>query len=149
MLSRVAAEEEEIGAQTGQLRGPNGRFISTGNPPPRYDRSQYPGNYRAGVRDAVLDANTETEGPNAGLVRTVNDEYVARDDPRITIEHNSPVVEHWNSTGYNSSQAVRNDWYNDTSNMSIMLKADASAQGGRMVQQGIRYRQDIGPNYSR
>jgi uncharacterized Zn-binding protein involved in type VI secretion len=131
------------------VRGSDGRFIARSESPAIYNRStQYPKDYRAGVVDEVLDAHTIQSGPHAGKIRTGDGEIVARADPRITIEHNRAVVDHWNEVGYNSSRSVRNDFYNDTSNMSIRLKGANSSDGGRMSSQGIRYRQDTGPNYS-
>jgi len=79
---------------------------------------------------------------------TADGDIVSRDDPRLTIEHNTPVVEHWNETGYDSPRSVRNDFYNDTDNMSLRLRSANSADGGRMSAEGIRYRQDVGPNHS-
>ncbi|MBQ1542671.1 MAG: hypothetical protein IIZ63_11770 [Caulobacteraceae bacterium] len=133
----------------GPIRGPDGRFVASQEPPSVYNRSsQYPSGYRAGTVDKVLDANTIKSGPNAGKVRTMDGDIVARDDPRLTIEHNKPVVEQWNETGYNSSRAARNDFYNDTDNMSLRLRSANSADGGRMSASGVRYRQDVGPDYS-
>jgi hypothetical protein len=83
------------------------------------------------VVDKVLDANTIKSGPNAGKVRTLDGDIVARDDPRLTIEHNKPVVEHWNETGNNSTRDVRNDFYNNTNNMSLRLRGPNRADGGR------------------
>jgi hypothetical protein len=101
------------------------------------------------VVDKVLDKNTIRSGPNAGKVRTADGDIVARNDPRLTIEHNKPVVEHWNETGYNSTRAVRNDFYNNTNNMSLRLRSANSADGGRMSASGVRYRQDVGSDYTR
>jgi hypothetical protein len=133
---------------TEPARGPDGRFISSEGTPARYARGEYPSGYRSGVRDTVLDANTINEGPDAGKILTADGEVVARDNPDLTIDHEPSVVDHWNETGYNSSRAVRNDYYNDTSKMSMRLRSPNSRDGGIMSSQGIRYRQDIGPNYS-
>ncbi|KRA59182.1 hypothetical protein ASD79_10795 [Caulobacter sp. Root655] len=146
----VASNPEPPPATSGRTRGPDGRFTSSGEAPAVYNRStQYPSGYRAGVVDEVLDANTIRSGPNAGKVRTADGDIVARNDPRLTIEHNKPVVEHWNETGYNSTRGVRNDFYNNTDNMSLRLRSANSADGGRMSASGIRYRQDVGTSYSR
>jgi uncharacterized Zn-binding protein involved in type VI secretion len=135
---------------TGPQRGPDGRFTSSGTGGSRLNRSsEYPSGYRAGVRDKVLDANTIQSGPNKGKVLTQDGEIVARDNPNLTIEHNKPVVEHWNETGYNSSRATRNDFYNNTDNMSIRTGSANSADGGRMSASGVRYRQDTGPDYGK
>lgn len=74
-------------------------------------------------------------------------DVVPRNDSRITIEHNKAVVEHWNEQGYNAPRAVRNDFYNDTDNMSVRLRSANSSDGAKMAADGIRYRQDVGPDY--
>ena len=131
-------------------RGPDGRFIRSSEEPLQYNRkSQYPSDYRAGVKEKVLDDNTILNGPDAGKILTVDRDVVHRSDPRITIEHNKPLVEHWNEQGYNSTRVVRNDFYNDVGNMSIRLRSANSSDGGRMSVEGMRYRQDVGPDYER
>ncbi len=95
----------------------------------------------------MLDAHTIQNGPNKGMVRTADGRIVARDHPDMTMEHNTAVVDHWNQRGYNMTRAERNDFYNDRSNLSPMLRGDNSAGGGRMSAAGVRYRQDVGPNY--
>ncbi|MBA6118963.1 MULTISPECIES: PAAR domain-containing protein [Pseudomonas] len=130
------------------LRGADGRFVKTSEAPVQYNRkSQYPSGYRAGVKDKVLDANTIQDGPDAGKVLTADMEVVHRNDPRITIEHNKPVVEDWNGQGYNSTRAARNNFYNETDNMSIRLRSANSSDGAKMAAEGVRYRQDVGPDY--
>nr|WP_245229339.1 PAAR domain-containing protein [Pseudomonas sp. PvP025] len=129
-------------------RGPDGRFLKSSENPIQFNRkSQYPSGYRAGIKDKVLDANTIKEGPDAGKILTADLDVVPRTDPRITIEHNKAVVEHWNEQGYNSSRASRNEFYNNTDNMSIRLRSANSSDGAKMAADGIRYRQDVGPNY--
>ena len=129
-------------------RGPDGRFLKSSESPQQYNRkSQYPSGYRAGVKDKVLDAHTIQDGPDAGKILTADLDVVPRNDSRITIEHNKAVVEHWNEQGYNSPRAVRNDFYNDTDNMSIRLRSANSSDGAKMAADGIRYRQDVGPDY--
>jgi len=49
--------------------------------------------------------------------------------------------------GCNSNRAVRNDFYKDTKNMSLKLLSANSSEGAKMGASGIRYRQDVGPNY--
>ena len=129
------------------MRDANGRFIRTQDPAIYNRKSQYPSGYRSGVKDKVLDANAITKGKHAGKVLTVDGDKVPRNDPRLTIEHNKPVVEHWNEQGYNSGRAARNDFYNDTDNMSLRLRSANSSDGAKMMQDGIRYRQDIGSGY--
>ncbi|AHG43349.1 type IV secretion protein Rhs [Pseudomonas syringae CC1557] len=129
-------------------RGPNGRFVKTSEGTRLNRKTEYPSSYRAGVKDAVLDANTIEGGKHAGKVMTVDGDRVYRDDPRLTIEHNKPVVEHWNEQGYNSTRAERNDFYNNTKDLSLKLKVENSRQGGVMSASGVRYRQDVGPDYN-
>lgn len=97
--------------------------------------------------DDVLDAHTIQSGPNKGKVLTADGKVVPRDHPDMTMEHNTPVVEHWNQGGYDMTRAQRNDFYNDRSNLSPMLRGDNSSGGGAMSAAGVRYRQDTGPNY--
>ncbi|MGJ7549082.1 PAAR domain-containing protein [Pseudomonas alloputida] len=138
----------EVIEPTPPVRGADGRFIKSRAEPVQYNRkSQYPSGYRAGVKDKVLDANTIKDGPDAGKVLTADMEVVSRNDPRITIEHNKAVVEHWNEQGYNSTRAARNDFYNETDNMSIRLRSANSSDGAKMAAEGVRYRQDVGPDY--
>lgn len=133
-----------------RCRDDKGRFVSTSKNPIRYNRkSEYPSSYRAGVREAVLDANTIQRGRNKGKVRMADGKIVDRNDPRITIEHNQSVVDHWNTVGHNSTRAVRNDFYNNTDNMSLLLRSDNSHGGGIMSSQGITYKQETGSGYSR
>lgn len=133
---------------TGPVRGPDGRFVRSGGPPPVHNRgTEYPSGYRAGVVDDVLDAHTIQSGPNKGKVLTADGKVVPRDHPDMTMEHNTPVVEHWNQGGYDMTRAQRNDFYNDRSNLSPMLRGDNSSGGGAMSAAGVRYRQDTGPNY--
>ncbi|UYY57244.1 hypothetical protein [Sphingomonas sp. S2-65] len=99
--------------------------------------------------DDVIKQNTIKSGPNAGKVRTMDGDIVEPTDPRLTIEHQKPVVEHCNEKGYNSTRQVRNDFYNDKSNMGLRLGSPNNADGGRMSAAGVRYRQDLGPNYSK
>lgn len=130
------------------VRGPDGRFVKTSSEARLNRKSEYPSSYRAGVKEKVLDDNTIVSGKNTGKVMTADGEKVARDDPRLTIEHNKPVVEHWNETGYNSTRSARNDFYNDTDNISLKLRSTNSSEGRKMAADGIRYRQDVGPDYN-
>ena len=128
-------------------RGPDGKFVKSTDGLRLNRKTEYPSSYRAGVKEKVLDENTIQTGKDAGKVRTADGLKVSRDDSRLTIEHNKPVVEHWNEKGYNSNRAERNDFYNDTENMSLMLKSTNSSEGGKMSAAGVRYRQDTGPDY--
>jgi hypothetical protein len=74
-------------------------------------------------------------------------DVVHRNDPLIKIEHNKPVVEHWSEQGYNPNRAVRNNLYNEVDNMNIRLRSANSSDGAKMAADGVRYRQDVGPDY--
>lgn len=150
MAAEVAIATEASFTAVAPVRGANGRFIPSENGPSVLNRAtQYPGGYRANVVDSVLDSHTITSGPHAGKVLTADGDIVSRTDPRVTIEHKTAVVTHWNELGYNSSRAVRNDFYNNIDNMTIRLRSANSSDGGRMSSQGIRYEQKTGPDYSR
>ena len=100
--------------------------------------TEYPKNYRTGVKDEVIRNSTDSNG----IVRDVFGNPI---DPKTaTIEHKRSVVDHWNNEGYNQTAKQRADFYNDTSNMGLMTRKDASRQGGGTKD---RYRQDTGPNY--
>lgn len=88
-------------------------------------------------------------GPYRGSILTADGEIVSRRDPRLSIEHQIALVLHYNSIGYNTSRAVRKNFFNDTSNMTVRLRGPNSSDGAKMNNLGIRYRQDVGPNYSR
>ncbi|MGW5346990.1 ricin-type beta-trefoil lectin domain protein [Streptomyces sp. NPDC004050] len=124
-----------------QPRLANGRMGSNPNPPAsRMDRSQYPSSYRADTHKQMEKQWTDSDGnwmDETGAIIPRNE---------LTYEHVSPVVDHWNTVGYDSSQAVRNDYYNDVSNLVPMTRSQNSSGGGSMT---ARYRQDVGPNYSR
>jgi RHS repeat-associated protein len=105
----------------------------------RKDRkTQYPSGYKAGVVEKVIAKNTRD-----GVIYDKNGRAIARKD--VTIEHNTPVVEHWNNGGNNMSRKERSDAFNDTRNMSILSKQENSSGGGSMTQ---TYTQVTGPNYS-
>lgn len=147
VVNKTAPKSEKPRVPTPN-RGSDGRFIKSSEAPLQFNRkSQYPSSYRAGIKDKVLDAYTITEGPDSGKIWTPDLDIVSRNDPRITIEHKTAVVEHWNEVGYNSPRSVRNDFFNDTKNMSIRLRSMNSAAGGKMAAAGDRYRQDVGPEY--
>lgn len=144
---KIVSKQTGASKNTKPARGADGRFIKVGERARYTRKSEYPSGYRAGVKDKVLDKHTIRSGEDIGKVRTADREIVDRDDPRITIEHEMAVVEHWNREGYNSTRAARVEFYNNVDNMSIRLRSANSADGGRMAAEGIRYRQDVGPNY--
>ena len=132
-------------------RGPDGRFLPSDGPPRAHRReTEYPSGYREGVREKVLDRATIKEGPDKGKILTVDGDIVDRSDPRLTLDHKTPVVEHWNETGRNSSREVRNDWYNDLDNLQPRLRSRNSSDGGKLGHTpGGQFDQNVGPDYRR
>lgn len=61
-----------------------------------------------------------------------------------TVDHDTPVVWHWNNYGYNTNKVERTDWYHDASNHVIMCGPCNSAKSGG----GAFYNIVTGPNYS-
>lgn len=137
-----------------------GRFTHDPSAPPiLHNRdTEYPGGYRQTTHDEMA-RNWTDEGVAQGQAPVdANGVRIPRDQlhwfdgdgnpvpaDQLTYEHLDPVVEHWNSTGYNTGRAARNDWYNDPNNMEPMTRGQNSSGGGQMTS---RYRQDVGPNYS-
>ena len=60
-----------------------------------------------------------------------------------TIEHNTPVATHWNNNGHDQTQLQRANWYNDTTNLSILCGPCNSSLGSG----GVTYNSDVGPNF--
>jgi len=81
------------------IRGADGRFIKSTEGARLNRKTEYPSSYRAGVKEEVLDANTIQGGKHAGKVMAADGERVYKNDPRLNIEHNKPVIEHWNEGG--------------------------------------------------
>jgi len=129
-------------------RSADGRFTSNETPTIHNRDTDYPHGYRSGTIDEVLDSHRITDGPDAGKTLTSDGDVVPRDSPDLTIEHMQPVVVHWNTIGHDATRTTRLDFYNDTSKMTLRLRSANSSGGGIMAAQGIRYRQDVGSNYS-
>ncbi|GAA1235392.1 RHS repeat-associated core domain-containing protein [Kitasatospora nipponensis] len=144
------------------LRAPNGQFMANPNAVPNTHtrRTEYPSGYRQPTHEHMIRHWTD-EGINQQTGRPVDaannpiprDQLTWRDrngqlipQGQVTYEHVPAVVDHWNSTGYDTDRAARNDYYNDTTNMEAMDGPTNSAGGGAMTS---RYRQTTGPNYSR
>ncbi|MFJ4783211.1 DUF6531 domain-containing protein [Streptomyces sp. NPDC088794] len=144
-----------------QVRGPGGRYARDPDAPEtRHNRSsEYPHQYETSTHEDMVTRFTD-EGRAAGgwpldehgnriprdqlTWRNNAGEVIPADSATLTYDHNPRVVEHWNETGYNTNYAERADWYNDTTDMEPMTRAD----NGRDGQRAPRYRQDTGPNYS-
>lgn len=142
------------------VRDALGQFARDPNAPPTIHNrdSEFPSGYRESTHDAMA-ANWTDQGRaqggvpvDANGVPLPHDQLTWRDGlgqevpyDQLTYEHIDPVVEHWNSTGYDTDRGARNDWYNNPDNLVPMTKKENSSGGGKMTS---RYRQDTGPNYS-
>ncbi|MFD9463705.1 DUF6531 domain-containing protein [Streptomyces sp. NPDC060027] len=146
----------------GLIRNPaTGRYAVDPNAPATsHNRSsEYPHSYWDSTHEDMVTRFTD-EGRSAGgwpMDRNGNriprdqltwrnnaGEIIPGDSTILTYDHNPRVVEHYNQTGYNTSYAERETWYNNTTDMEPMTRAD----NGRDGQRAPRYRQDTGPNYS-
>jgi hypothetical protein len=112
--------------------------------------ANYPSSFDAGAitaRDAYVNANknpansNEFKCPGAGT--SAKPAHWARTSD-VSIDHIVPVATHWNSTGYNTSRAVRNTWYNDTKNHAYVCVSCNSSMGSG----GVLYTKPPGPSYS-
>jgi|GEM_PF-3001264 len=61
-----------------------------------------------------------------------------------TVDHDTPVVWHWNNFGYDTTKIERTEWYHDASNHVIMCGSCNSAKSGG----GVFYNIVTGNNYS-
>ncbi|NHI07788.1 RHS repeat-associated core domain protein [Streptomyces sp. KO7888] len=144
-----------------RMRDKKGRYASDPDAPAtRHNRSsEYPHEYWDSTHEDMVTRFTD-EGRTAGgwPVDPVTKQRIPRDqltwrnnageivdaDPKVlTYDHKPRVVEHWNSTGYNTDYAAREAWYNDTTEMEPMTRADNGRDGAKAPE----YRQDTGPSY--
>ena len=106
-------------------------------------QSEYPHDFRSGIRDEVIakhtDANGDVIDPQTGAVIPPEE---------VTVEHKNPVAAHWNNVGRFSTREVRNDFYNDKNNLTVMPKAQNSAEGAERQNDGLKFIQEIGPGYT-
>jgi len=103
--------------------------------------SEYPHGNRKKVRERVIKANTNARGQ---IIDPATGDVIPAS--QVTIEHKMPVVQHWNTQGYNQTKQQRKDWYNDENNLTVKPKATNSGEGAKMPDQ---YRQDTGLNYEK
>jgi len=144
----------------GLMRDARGRYMRDPNAAPvTHNRdSEYPSGYRQSTHDAMV-RNWTDEGLAQGTHAPVDaagnpiprHQLTWRDSTgqvvpngQLTYEHLDPVVNHWNTTGYNTDRASRNDYYNDPANLEPMTRSQNSSGGARL---GQTYRQDVGSNY--
>jgi hypothetical protein len=75
-------------------------------------------------------------------------EVPLRGDTAPTIDHDPPVVQHWNRWGHNTTQETRRAWYRfenkELKDVNVMTKNDNSSEGAKG--QG-EYKIELGPNF--
>ncbi|WP_406355798.1 DUF6531 domain-containing protein [Streptomyces sp. NBC_01635] len=144
-----------------RMRNKKGQYAKDPDAPEtRHNRSsEYPHTYWDSTHEDMVTRFTD-EGRNAGgwpidpktrqriprdqlTWRNSAGEIVDADSKVLTYDHNPRVVEHWNSVGYNTDYATREAWYNDTTDMEPMSRADNGRDGAKAPE----YRQDTGTNY--
>lgn len=115
--------------------------VSNISKPARYSRkTEYPHGNRKSVRDEVIKSHTDENG---NIIDPETGEIIPKD--QVTIEHGEKVVEHWNRIGRNQSKAERTEWYNNKSNLTVKPKSVNSSEGAAAK---LKFRQDVGPNYT-
>jgi RHS repeat-associated protein len=89
--------------------------------------SEYPHGNSAEVHEAVIKANTDLSGniidPNTGEIIPKNE---------VSIEHKTPVVDHWNEKGRFQTKAQRARWYNKKSNLTVKRIGPNKSEGTKM-----------------
>ncbi|MGW2173615.1 RHS repeat-associated core domain-containing protein [Streptomyces sp. NPDC001705] len=150
-----------------RIRGQRGRWERDPNSPVQaHNRdTEYPGSYRQSTHDAMAATWTDEGIAQGGTpMRPTGQldpqgrqimERIPRSDltwrnsageiipsNQLTYEHLTPVVDHWNQTGYRSDRATRNDFYNRPENMEPMTRSENSRGGALM---DATYRQDVHP----
>jgi hypothetical protein len=126
-----------------RMRDAQGRYAPEPNDgPERHSRdTDYPHDFRSGVRDEIIKANTNDRGE---VIDPATGRAIPRD--KATIEHKEKVVEHWNSRGHDETREQRADWFNDKDNLTVKPKEENCREG---AQCGQTFRQDTGPKYQK
>jgi hypothetical protein len=81
----------------------------------------------------------ENRGPGLQWTPHFADEKKTNEIPAL--DHMVEVGAHWNTLGYNQSQAERVAWFNDTSNHQVICTHHNSSKSGPTM------RKDVGPNF--
>jgi RHS repeat-associated protein len=158
-------QTDPLGLAKHTYREPGGNLFAIDPnkpPPPTYTRSsEYPHSYSAATHEEMVKRWTD-EGrkaggwPTKGGVRMAMEDMTWRDADenkleigtadrdRLTYDHIPPVVQHWNSTGYDTDRAARNAWHDNPDHLRPMLKGPNSSAGARLPDS---FRQDVGDNY--
>jgi hypothetical protein len=106
----------------------------------RHERaSEYPHEVRESVRREVIKRHTDEAG---NVIDPVTGEVIPPE--QVTLDHIEPVVEHWNTRGYNMTRAERTRWFNEPENLRVAPQPRNSAEGAMMP----TYRQDVGTGYT-
>jgi hypothetical protein len=150
-----------------RVRGERGRWGRDPDTPAQsHNRdTEYPGSYRQSTHDAMAATWTDEGIAQGGTpMRSTGRldpqgrqimERIPRSEPtwrnsageiipsgRLTYEHLTPVVDHWNERGCRSGRAVRNDFYDDPDTMEPMTRSENSRGDALM---DATYRQDVHP----
>jgi hypothetical protein len=105
-------------------------------------KAMYPSSFNQAALDArndYRDDNTNDYGNT--WICSACDEDVDWND--ISIDHTTPVAQHWNQLGSNQTRADRNQWYNDTDNHQCMCQSCNSSFGSG----GVYYNRVVGGNF--
>ncbi|WP_367871237.1 RHS repeat-associated core domain-containing protein [Luteolibacter sp. Populi] len=102
--------------------------------------TEYPHSFRKSSKDKVIAENTDAQG---NIIDRETGFVIPRN--QLSLEHQRPVVQHWNEEGFNMTKKQRRDWFNDTSNLTVKPKSKNSSEGAKMKD---RYRQETGEGYS-
>ena len=147
----------------GYVRGPDGRYARDPNHVPNtHDRTtEYPRRYRESTHDAMAARYTDQGRAQGGVPvdrhgnKIPHDQLTWRDErgrripyDDLTYDHRPPVAQHWNDGGNNTGRAGRADWYNDPAHLRPMRGSGPDGNFAEGARSGLRYSQDVGPNYS-
>ena len=84
------------------------------------------------------------------------DQMTGKSEPRsirgepndnVTIDHMTHVVDHWNSTGNNTRQTARLDFYSNTGGLRLVSWSNNSTDGALAGAAGDRYQPQVGPDF--
>ena len=97
------------------------------------------------VAKSALDAATgKYNCLNTGSLGPNHEPHLSYQD--ITMEHTTPVVDHWNKSGGNDmTQADRNDWYDDPSHLVVFCGSCNSSRDES--DRSSTYTPKVGPDF--
>ena len=127
-----------------QERDDKGRFVSTNpelSPSERIKRSDvYPRDYRSSTKKKMEELYGDGQG---NYINPETGEIIPAEE--ATFDHNPPIVQRWNESGYNQSRQERIEDYNDVDKLRPMCRSQNCSEGAR---NGQNMRQTTGPNFS-